>query len=69
MSLSTQLGRAGGHLPYPRRAPPLCTQASVAELRCQTLAPDEEQAPKRERDGLSLARWNQEPYVSGANRV
>jgi hypothetical protein len=30
---------------------------------------DEEQAPKRERDGLSLARWNQEPYVSGANRV
>lgn len=32
----------------------------------ETIAPDEEPAPERERDGLSLARWNQEPYVSGA---
>jgi hypothetical protein len=34
---------------------------------CDSL--DEEQAPEREFDGLSLARSNQEPCVSGANRV
>jgi hypothetical protein len=30
---------------------------------------DEEQVPEREFDGLVLARPNQEPCVSGANRV
>ena len=40
--VSMQLGRAGGHRPYPRRTPPIrCTQASVAEFRRQTLALDE----------------------------
>lgn len=33
-----------------------------------TLAVDDEQAPERELDGLLLAS-NQEPCVSGANRV
>ena len=42
--LSMQLGRAGGHRLYPRRAPPSCTQASVAEFRRQTLALDEPQS-------------------------
>ena len=44
-------------------------RASQLTLTAHPLRTDEEQAPKRERDGLSLARWNQEPYVSGANRV
>jgi len=35
-----QLGRAGGHRPHPRRAPPLVHATSVAEFRRQTLAPD-----------------------------
>ena len=30
---------------------------------------DDEQVPEREFDALSLARSNQEPWVSGANRV
>jgi hypothetical protein len=42
---SMQLRRAGGHLPHPRRAPPSCTQASVAEFRRETLAPDDQEEP------------------------
>jgi hypothetical protein len=38
-------------------------------IKAETHATDEEQVPEREFDGLSLARSNQEPCVSGANRV
>ena len=34
-------GAPGGHVPHPRSAPPSCTQASGAEFRRETLAPDE----------------------------
>jgi hypothetical protein len=41
----------------------------VTTLRDAGPALDEEQVPEREFDGLLLARSNQEPCVSGANRV
>jgi hypothetical protein len=66
---SMRLGRAGGPLPHPRRAPPyLCTQASGAESRRLTLAPDDElrassptlsslsQCPTSGRPGIAPAR-------------
>src|SRR5215204_3603603 len=56
LSLSMQLGSAGGDRPYPRRATPSCTQASVAEFRRETLAPDEQQASRRAPPHARFAR-------------
>jgi hypothetical protein len=50
------LGRAGGHLPRPRRAPPL-VRASVAEFSRQTLAPDDLGSYPSADDGLPH-RWD-----------
>jgi hypothetical protein len=48
-----------------------CFQADCEHVAVKPhmLALDEEQVPKWELDGLSLARSNQEPCGSGANRV
>src|SRR5215213_11851442 len=47
-----QLGRAGDHLPMRGALLLSCTQASVAELRRQTLATDDQQAPAVGRSAL-----------------
>jgi hypothetical protein len=57
-----------------RRRPPrtrscFARRAGVSADAHHALARDEEQVLEREFDGLLLARSNQEPCVSGANRV
>ena len=47
---------------------PIGAKRSAAKTR-PVIALDEEQAPERGFDGLLLARSNQEPYISNANRV